>query len=321
MSGPEAGALCGSAGRAYVAGISSEMRAVQRLMAEIAPTEIPILIVGESGTGKEITALQIHALSKHSPWHFVKVSCAKFSVEAVAGRPNGPQNNSHWASNDGAGGTVLLDDLGDLDATCQRELLHSIPDENGLPEKQTIGSRIISSTTQDLESEVQAGRFRGELFYRLNGVCLRLPPLRHRREDIPILAEHFLLKYAETFGRTKTSLSESTMQILTGYSWPGNIRELENIIKKIVALESEELGIADLTSRPAPPWLSQSPVPAQSLKQAARAASHQAERELILRTLSRTQWNRKRAAEALQISYKSLLYKLKQIQVPENGDI
>jgi DNA-binding NtrC family response regulator len=297
------------------------MRAVQRLMTEIAPTEIPVLIVGESGTGKEITALQIHTLSKHNALPFLKVSCAKFSVEAAARRSNGSQNNSDWPSNAGAGRTVLLDDLAELDAACQRELLHSIPNENGLAEKQTISIRIISSTTKDLESEVQAGRFRGELFYRLNGVCLRLPPLRHRKEDVPLLAEHFLLKYAETFGRTKTTLSEPTMRVLTDYSWPGNIRELENVIKKIIALESEELGIADLTSRPAPPWLSQSPVPAQSLKHAARAASHQAERELILRTLSRTHWNRKRAAEALQISYKSLLYKLKQIQVPENGDI
>jgi DNA-binding NtrC family response regulator len=297
------------------------MRAVQRLIAEIAPTEIPVLIVGESGTGKEITAQQIHTLSKHSALPFVKVSCAKFSVEAVAGRSNGSQKNIHWPSNAGAGGTVLLDDLAELDATRQRELLHSIPDENGLPGKQPIGIRIISSTTKDLESEVQAGRFRGELFYRLNGVCLRLPPLRHRKDDVPILVEHFLLKYAENFSRTKAILSETAMQVLTDYSWPGNIRELENVVKKIVALESEELGIADLKSHPAAPWSSQTLLPVQSLKQAARAASHQAERELILRTLSRTHWNRKRAAEALQISYKSLLYKLKQIQVPENGDV
>ncbi len=121
MSGP-VGALSGSAGRPYVAGISSEMRAVQRLIAEIAPTEIPVLIVGESGTGKEITAQQIHTLSKHSALPFVKVSCAKFSVEAVAGRSNGSQKNIHWPSNAGAGGTVLLDDLAELDATRQREM-------------------------------------------------------------------------------------------------------------------------------------------------------------------------------------------------------
>jgi DNA-binding NtrC family response regulator len=127
------------------------------------------------------------------------------------------------------------------------------------------------------------------LFYRLNGVPLRLPPLRHRREDIPLLVEYFLHRYAENFGRTNICLSDGTTQILTDYSWPGNIRELENTVKKIVALESVELGIADLKMRPAAPAASQYAVRVQSLKQAARAASHQIERELILETLSRTQ--------------------------------
>jgi DNA-binding NtrC family response regulator len=320
MAAPGAGARFACVGRAYVAGISSEMCAMQRLIAEIAPTEIPVLIVGESGTGKEIIALHIHALSKHSDLPFVKVSCSKFSLEALAGQPNRPQNG-HGLGADGSRGTLLLDNLGELDPNNQRELLHAIPDENGLLEKQTIRRRIISSATQDMEPETQAGRFRSELFYRLNGVPLRLPPLRHRREDVPLLVEHFLHKYAEIFGRTEIRLSDVTMQILMDYSWPGNIRELENAIKKIVALESEELGIADLKARPAAPRPSQYSLPAQSLRQAARTASHQAERELILQALSRTHWNRKKAAEVLQISYKSLLYKLKRIQVPENGDI
>jgi two-component system response regulator AtoC len=152
---------------------------------------------------------------------------------------------------------------------------------------------------------------------------VQLPPLRRRQEDIPLLVRHFLKKYAEVFHRAEMTLSDHVMQLLVAHPWPGNIRQLENAIKRIVALENEELGIVDLKVST---MLSSSPhaavaAPLRSLKAASRAASRQAERELILQTLERTHWNRKRAAEALQISYKSLLFKLKQIQVPESEKV
>jgi two-component system, NtrC family, response regulator AtoC len=320
MSARAAGVLSAWATRTYVTGISSDIQTVQRLIAEIAPTEIPVLILGESGTGKELTALHIHALSKRSNLPFIKVSCAKFSPETLVGQAK-PSENGHGLSDESSVGTLLLDNLGELDPSNQRELLHAMPDESVVLDKHITGSRIISTATPDLESQVHDGRFRSELFYRLNGAPLRLPPLRHRREDVSLLVEHFLDKYAEIFGRAKVRLSDVTMQTLRDHAWPGNIRELENVIKKIVALESEELGIADLKSCPAGPRASPCPSLTRSLKQAARTASRQAERELILQTLSRTHWNRKKAAVALQISYKALLYKLKQIQVAENGDL
>jgi two-component system, NtrC family, response regulator AtoC len=161
---------------------------------------------------------------------------------------------------------------------------------------------------------MHAGRFRSELYYRINGVCLRLPPLRDRREDIPLLVEFFLTKYAAQLGRPRPCLSPRTLQILGEHSWPGNIRELENVVKKIVALGDEQLATAELGAAAGETRKTDAAVRHNhSLKAAARAASREAERELIMKALARTRWNRKRAAQELQISYKSLLYKLKQI--------
>jgi two-component system response regulator AtoC len=165
---------------------------------------------------------------------------------------------------------------------------------------------------------MRAGRFRSELYYRINGVCLRMPPLRDRREDIPILVEFFLTKHAAQFARPRPTLGPRTMRMLLEHSWPGNIRELENVVKKIVALGEEHLAVSELTVAPIERPLEISEPRAYSLKQAARAASREAERELILKALEHTRWNRKRAALKLQISYKSLLYKLKQIGVQDS---
>lgn len=303
--------------RFFAAAISHEMQPVQRLIAEIAPTDIPVLLMGESGTGKEIVALQIHELSRHRGSPFVKLSCAACSTASFQLQLQGFENGATTKDGEMAG-THFFDEVSELDATCQRQLLHMFPEGNGLRGSQTLRGRIISCTTLDLESEVHGGKFRGELYYRLNGVCLRLPPLRRRKEDIPLLAQFFLEKYAGLFRRKEMHLGDQKMQRLVDYSWPGNIRELENVIKKIVALENEDLALADLSAHPAP--RPPSVLMTHSLKAAARAASQQAERDLILQTLTRTHWNRKKAAEALQISYKSLLCKLKQIRVPDSEE-
>jgi len=178
-----------------------------------------------------------------------------------------------------------------------------------------LSARLISATSRNLDEEVRAGRFRNELYYRINGVCLRLPPLRERKDDIPLLVEFMLTKHAAEFGRPRPALSPRTLRVFLEHSWPGNIRELENSVRKIVALGDERLAVADLECAPVE---ARAPVDAPetrgySLKAAARAASRGAEREMILKALAHTRWNRKRAAQELQISYKSLLYKLKQI--------
>lgn len=305
---------------AYVSGVSPEMLPVERLISEIAPTDIPILLLGESGTGKEFAAKQIHNLSLYRSLAFVKVACSTALPESIetyfagSAEVNGESGVRM--------GTLFLDEIGELGHNCQRRLLHSIPDGSTCS-GQLTEARIVSCSTRDLETDVHQGRFRSELFYRLSGVCVQLPPLRKRRDDIPVLARHFLSKYAKVFHRAEMTLSDGVMQLLIEHPWPGNIRQLENVIKRIVALENEELGIVDLKISPMLPGLPQTSLvtPSRSLKAASRAASRQAERELILQTLERTHWNRKRAAEALQISYKSLLFKLKQIQVPESKEV
>jgi DNA-binding NtrC family response regulator len=297
------------------------MQPVQRLISEIAPTDIPVLLLGESGTGKEFAAMQIHSLSVYRGLEFRKVTCSSATADSLQSHFIS-EGHGNVISGDSAG-TLFLDELGELDGDCQKRLLHLIPDGAGTAGGQAVGGRIVSCSTRDLESDAHHGTFRSELFYRLSGVCVQLPPLRRRQEDIPILARHFLRKYADVFRRAEMKLSDRVMQVLTEHPWPGNIRQLENVIKRIVALENEDLGIVDLKVSPMFSTLPQMAVaaPPRSLKAASRAASRLAERELILDTLERTHWNRKRAAEALQISYKSLLFKLKQIQVPESEKV
>jgi len=179
--------------------------------------------------------------------------------------------------------------------------------------------RIISSSTRNLEGDINAGRFRKELYFRIACVCLRLPPLRERKEDIVALLEHFLQKYAIDLEKVAPRLDSETIDALVNYDWPGNIRELENLARNVVAIGNGLLTASSVRGM----WSSQtsSPNPDRSfsLKTAAKAASRQKERELILEALERTKWNRKRAARELQISYKALLYKLKQIGATGKG--
>jgi len=174
-----------------------------------------------------------------------------------------------------------------------------------------------------LEKEIQAGRFRRELYFRINGVILRLPPLRERKEDIPALLEYLLAKHSKELKKDIPELSDDTRELLVSYHWPGNIRELENCAKKIIAVGDATLALGNLRAIPSAEPMTADDGHISSLKAAARAASRRAERELILKALEQTHWNRKRAARELQISYKSLLYKIKQIdvEVPLPGEL
>lgn len=287
------------------------MLGLERIAADIASTDIPVLLVGESGTGKGVFALQIHRLSPRRDEPLVKMTCDSLRKQSLVAWL---RETDRCLGRKGAlgAGSVLFDEVSELDAACQSNLLHALPDGEA-PRTQSLRARPIFTTSRDLEEEIRAGRFRKDFYYRINGVCLRLPPLRERREDIPALIDFFLSKYVAMFEHSRPTLSPRTLQLLLDHPWPGNIRQLKNVIRKIVALGDEQTAVADLTVTSVSPGPAPTESQGVSLKTVARAASLVAERALILKTLTRTRWNRKRAAQELQISYKSLLYKLKLI--------
>ncbi|MGH6630141.1 MAG: sigma 54-interacting transcriptional regulator, partial [Burkholderiales bacterium] len=213
----------------FVVGRSPSMRAIERVASEIAATDIPVLIVGDSCTGKEVVAMRIHQLSERRDQGMLTINCAALTLASLQEHLDGAKNGE--AQGAVGRGTLFLDEISELDLACQPRLLHALPDGNGPRHGPSLGARLICSTSRNLEEEMRAGRFREELYFRINGVCLRLPPLRHRKEDIRPLVEHFLDKQAGLLGRPRPALSAGTLGLLQDYSWPGNVRELENVVK------------------------------------------------------------------------------------------
>ena len=303
----------------FVYGLGPTICALNAAAEEIARTDIFVLILGESGTGKDAYARLLHRLSPHGNSQLRKIDCTALPPGDLLAHIN----EAKRAANLESPGNVYLDNIQELDLAGQSVLLSQLPDAETADRKDEPMARFISSSTKDLKSEVASGRFRRELYFRLNGACLCLPSLRERVEDIPVLAEYFLNKHSTAMKKQAPLLNNRAVQALMAYHWPGNIRELENLVRKIVVLGDVQIALNELrssgivTNRPA------IVAPGASLKVAARAASKSAERELIMQALERTRWNRKQAARALQISYKSLLYKIKQIEAfqeeRENG--
>jgi two-component system response regulator AtoC len=299
-----------TASTGFVYGHSPSIQGLNAMVEEVARTNIPVLLIGESGTGKEVYGRLIHRLSKNCHKPLKKLSC-----RAVEAGEFLAQLKTDWAGN-GNGAedgmrTVFLDGIDELDPACQKFLLSLLPDGES-DEGDHNQVRLIACTCRNLEKEIELGRFRRELYFRISGVCLCLPPLRDRREDILVLMQHFLAKHAAELGREVPVVSDGEMEFLRAHDWPGNVRELENLARKIAVLGDSRKAIDDLRDKPkVEPELPDEPR-SFSLKVAARAASRKAERDLISLALERTRWNRKRAARDLQISYKSLLYKIKQ---------
>ena len=294
----------------FVEGLGQNMKALALVIRELARSEVPVLLLAESGAGKQATAQRIHWMSQHRTEPFQVIACAEITEEMLEEKERSKPGLF-------AEGTVYLEELANLSAGCQEALLGvlSAGEGNG---RGGMRARLICGSAHDLEADVRAGHFREDTYYRISGVCLRLPPLRQRKEDIPSLVNFFLGKYARDFRRPVPYLSPATQRLFQEYAWPGNIRELEDAAKAIVALGDESVAMGGLRS-----LLMKSERGANgeriSLKQASRAASREAEKELILKVLTRTRWNRRRAAQELQISYKALLYKLKQIGYREHG--
>jgi two-component system, NtrC family, response regulator AtoC len=299
----------------FVPGHSPAIKNLNAIVEEIARTNIAVLLMGESGTGKDVYGRVIHLLSRQRAAPLKKVNCRAAEprevLKVLKSSLPVPDRDSQ-----GGRGTVFLDGIDELDLEGQKSLLELFPDGE-TDEKNPGPFRIISSTLCNLEKEVESGRFRTELYFRINGVCLRLPPLRDRKEDIFLLMEHFLAKHAEELGRKVPLLSDKEKEFLGTHDWPGNVRELENFARRIVLLGDSRRAMDELRELPALERTDAKELQGVPLKVAARTASRRAERNLIAKALERSHWNRKRAARELQISYKSLLYKIKQTGLEE----
>jgi two-component system, NtrC family, response regulator AtoC len=278
------------------------MRTVEAVIRELAQNDVPVLVVAEHGSGKAAAAARIHILSSRAAEPF----------EVLQAHEAGEDTLAACAAQSG---TIYLQEVGDLTPAAQKELVRQIA-LTGVEQRRV--PRFICGTSRELEPEVKAGKFREDLYYGISGVCLRLPPLRQRKEDIPVLRDWFLSAAARDFSRAVPVLSSETQNFFLEYNWPGNIRELKDAARAIVALGDENLAMGGLRSllRRVDQGSNGEKI---SLKDAARAASREAEREIILQVLTRTRWNRRRAAQELQISYKALLYKLKQIGYEQYG--
>lgn len=312
---------------------SPGMRAVKDIVTKVAATNAAVLLTGESGVGKEVVARAIHQASSRAAGAFLKVNCAALPEDLLESELFGHQRGSFTgAYRDKPGkfeladkGTLMLDEIGEVPLPMQAKLLHVLQDGEfarvGGERTLETDVRVLAATNRDLPAEIQAGRFREDLYYRLNVIEIRVPSLRDRRDEIPALVDHFLTTANAEYGRAM-DLSPSTRRLLTEYGWPGNVRELENMIKRLVVLGNtdglrEELAAgAKSTPHTSIGARAMEAVPASGddgrldLKAIARRAARDAERLVIADTLTRVHWNRAKAARILQISYKALLYKI-----------
>jgi two-component system, NtrC family, response regulator AtoC len=316
---------------AIIFGHSEAMNAVRDRLTKLASANVPVLIQGESGTGKDIIARMIHAASpwRNGPW--VKVNCPaipgtlleselfgyeKGAFTGAYGVKPGRVEMAHR-------GTLFLDEISELDTPLQSKLLQLLQDGQfcriGAQEDKRVEVRVVCATNRKLEQEVENGTFRSDLFYRINVVNLHLPPLRERATDIPELVAYFLEHLNRKYNCRAKPLSSEMISVLRKYHWPGNIRELENLIKRYVILGNEEVITADLAPRSTDIFNADIPLDGQiSLKKLTRQAVRELERKVILKVLQNHHWNRKKTARSLSISYRALLYKIRDAGLPSN---
>jgi two-component system response regulator AtoC len=308
--------------------VSPQMKEVRDTITEAVLINLPILITGETGTGKEVVARATHYLSGRRIAAFVKMNCAGVAREFLESDLFGHEDNLRIGKLETAnGGTLFLDNIGHLDPALQARLTHLLEDGQfsrvGGRSSMKVDVRIVAATSQDLEAAIATGGFREELFYRLNVLRIDVPPLRERPEEIPALANYFIRRYARLFQREAFTLPAETVQRLKQHSFPGNVRELENTIKRMVVLGRLDLmWIPPVVIRESGGGESRAKrarTPAGSLRAISREAAQTAEKSAILKALKQTDWNRLLAAKLLNISYRSLLYKIKEAGLDRKG--
>src|ERR1700678_2568070 len=311
---------------------SPQMVRIRQQILQIAPVDVPVFICGESGVGKEVVARMIHMRSKRRNQAFIKVNCAAlpgelleselfgFEQGAFTGAVRSKPGKFELANK----GTIFLDEIAEMSPHLQAKLLHVLQDGQysrlGARAVVNVDVRVLAATNMDVKEAMRSGRFREDLYYRLNVLSIHIPPLRERTAEIPLLFRHFLVKYSEKYQKAAPDPSKHLIEAALRYPWPGNLRELENFVKRYVILEDDEGSFRELlemtgqqqrlTPREA------SPVPKEmGLKALVRGLKDEAEMEAIADALEKTNWCRKDAAKMLGISYKALLYKMRQFNL------
>jgi transcriptional regulator with PAS, ATPase and Fis domain len=303
------------------------MQKIRSQAALVARCDIPVLLLGESGSGKEVIATLIHNLSPRASRPFLKVNCAAVPAELLeselfgyeAGAFTGAVKSKPGKFELCNKGTILLDEIGEMPPALQAKLLHVLQDNEfsrlGARSTTKVDVRILAATNIDVKEAMATKKLRPDLYYRLNGLQLRVPSLRERKEEIPILLKQFLARAADSFGRPAPQISSRLIQACLSYSWPGNLRELQNMVKRYIVLGDEDLAISELSGGAAS-YPAAAPVePGSGLKSIVRSVKSEAEAVAISDALQGTNWNRKQAAKKLGISYKALLYKIRELNL------
>ncbi len=302
---------------------------VNNIIEQVAGSELTVLIRGESGTGKEIIARRIHNLSARNNESIVKVNCAAIPRDLLEAELFGYEKGAFTGAHKtkpgrfeiASNGTMFLDEIGDMPLELQSKLLQVLEQREfvrvGGIKNIKVDVRIVCATNRDLEKAIEEGTFRDDLYYRLNEITITVPPLRDRREDIPLLVDYFLKRYSLLYDKNIKSISGSAMKALIDYDWPGNVRQLENLLKQIVVRNDENIIYSSLGNSTAnqnkkrPEFEVVNGEKDYSLKKRVAKAVEYEEKSLIKEVLNKTNWNRRKAAEILGISYRSLLYKIK----------
>jgi DNA-binding NtrC family response regulator len=313
---------------------SPQMLKIRQHILQIAPVDVPVFISGESGVGKEVVARMIHLRSTRRQQPFVKVNCAALPGELLESELFGYEQGAFTGAVRAKPGkfelankgTIFLDEIAEMSPHLQAKLLHVLQDNqySRLGGRSVINTdvRVLAATNMHVQEAMQSGRFREDLYYRLNVLSIHIPPLRERTTEIPLLFQHFLLKYSEKFQKTMPEPSPHLLEAAMRYQWPGNLRELENFTKRYVILEDEEGSFRELLEmttaqqRLSPQPDTTTPTREQGgLKALVRGLKDEAEAEAIAQALEKTRWCRKDAAKMLGISYKALLYKMRQFNL------
>src|SRR6201998_1263875 len=311
---------------------SPQMVRIRQQILQIAPVDVPVFICGASGVGKKVVSRMIHLRSKRRNQPFVKVNCAAlpgelleselfgFEQGAFTGAVRSKPGKFELANK----GTIFLDEIAEMSTHLQAKLLHVLQDHqySRLGGRHLIETdvRVLAATNVEVQEAMKSGRFREDLYYRLNVLSINVPPLRERTSEIPLLFKHFLEKYSEKFGKKPMNPSQHLMEAAVRYPWPGNLRELENFVKRYVILEDDEGSFRELlemsaTRQRISPREEAAPAREQGLQALVRSLKDEAEMEAIADALEKTHWCRKDAAKMLGISYKALLYKIRQFHL------